>query len=180
MINITIRDESEAEKSVTVTLNDFVAHLKAICQGLFPHTAGKLLTLRYGGVELEDSSCIGDYALKRKGCVLDLSVSPRQPYSKVNYLKVVSGFIREGRQRSLSEFYSPGDETSWDGKWTKGDEYLSYPPVDVNNPWSAIAPSNSRELTFSPSKGQQNQRPGESNPQYHRFIHLLILRTFTA
>ena len=44
---------------------------------------GKLLILRYGGIELEDSAAIGDYAMKRKGAVLDLSVSPRQPYAKV-------------------------------------------------------------------------------------------------
>ena len=34
----------------------------------------------------------------------------------------------------------------WEGKWEKGDEYLSYPPVDVNNIWSSIEPSKSREL----------------------------------
>mmetsp|Transcript_3943 Transcript_3943/g.4820 ORF Transcript_3943/g.4820 Transcript_3943/m.4820 type:complete len:399 (+) Transcript_3943:151-1347(+) len=154
MITLSVREEFGTVQTVQVALNDFVAQLKGVCHGLFPYTAGKLLEIRYGGILLEDSACIGDYAFKRKDCVVDLSVAMRQPFSKVNYSKVVNGFVREGRQKSVSDYYIPGRKESWDGKWTKGDEYLMYPPVDVNNPWSSIAPSTSRELTCSSPVGE--------------------------
>ena len=77
-----------------------------------------------------------------------VSISPSQPFSPVNYARIAESLIQEGTKARKKHTNYAADE--WRGEWTRGDEYKEYPPVIVDNPFSSIPPSSSRELMPSP------------------------------
>ena len=141
-----------ADHPVAAARNELVGKVKAMIAGRFGSVlSGKMFSLLHGAVELKDTSALGDYHLEN-GSVLDVIITTPQPYSVTDYSKMAAKLEADGIKKPASTYYNPGE---WKGEWTKGDEYLSYPPVDVNNKWSAVAPSTSTDLTLSPKGGRK-------------------------
>jgi len=150
---ITVENEDGSEGTIEVVQNDLVAEVKArILAHCFPLLQGRMVTLKYRGREMVDEKSVGDYGVRiLNGSRFTVAVSANQPYSRVDYGKIARALIAEGHKKNAASFYRPGDE--WGGKWTKGDEYKTYPVVDVDNIWSVVPPSKSTELAFSRSPG---------------------------
>jgi hypothetical protein len=143
-----VLSDSGAEGYVDAARNDLVAELKAKVVDVWPLLTGQLLSLTHRGREMADEASLGDYSVRALSDIkLLVSIAPRQPYSAVDYRRLGAQLAAEGRKRSASSFYVPGE---WEGAWEGGEEYLQYPPVLSSNPFSAVPPSSSRELTYSP------------------------------
>jgi len=144
MVIAIAHSENGQERTVDIEKNDLIAEIKfRIINHCFPLLNGQMITLSYRGQEMDDDKLMGKYGLRYvAGERIYVQVSPRQPYAGINYGNLARMLIEEGKK--------PKSFDEWKGKWDKGDEYLSYPPVDVNNKWSSIPPSKSTELA-SPS-----------------------------
>jgi len=153
MVLVSVVADSGAEAAVEVARDDLVAEVKArIVQRCFPAYAGQLLTLAYHGKEMADEKSIGDYGVRNlNGSRFVVGPAMRQPYSKVDYARISRALVADGFKRPAAAFYAPGE---WAGQWAKGDEYKQYPPVVVDNPFSTVAPSASRELTPAHARGR--------------------------
>mmetsp|Transcript_11391 Transcript_11391/g.22294 ORF Transcript_11391/g.22294 Transcript_11391/m.22294 type:complete len:465 (+) Transcript_11391:159-1553(+) len=160
MVLVSVGSESGTIGQTNVQRNDLVAEVKArLLEECFPALKGKFVTLTHNGVVMDDENSIGDYGVHDLSAArFFLSVPLNQPYSSIDYSKLSQALIKEGRKKPAATYFHPGD--AWEGRWTHGDEYLKYPPVDVNNRWSSVAPSTSRELAPSPHRGVPNMRNG--------------------
>lgn len=141
---VKLVDDQGRSFQVPIAPGDLVAELKELYIARVPSRHGKLLGLFLRGVELQDHKAVGEYPLTREGH-LSLVEVPRQPFSPVDYARVVRDLQKEGYPLcKVSDL--PFNKDLWDGTWTRGEEWATYPPVDVSNIWSSVAPSSSREL----------------------------------
>ena len=145
-----------AEHPVVAARNETVAKVKAMIALRCESLVAKMFSLRHGSVELKDSAALGDYHLSN-GTTLEVCLAGTQPFAGMDYSKLARQLESDGVKKAASAYYNPDE---YRGEWTKGDEYLSYPPVDVHNKWSAVAPSSSTDLTLSP---KSKERSGKEN-----------------
>ena len=153
-----------SDHPIAAARNETVAKVKAMIAARCSSLAAKLFALRHGAVELKDSAALGDYHLSN-GAMLEVCVATSQPYGGYDYSKAASQLENDGAKKPASAYYDPDE---YRGEWTKGDEYLSYPPVDVHNKWSSVAPSSSTDLTLSPKARKERangQRASSVLPQ---------------
>mmetsp|Transcript_19877 Transcript_19877/g.35333 ORF Transcript_19877/g.35333 Transcript_19877/m.35333 type:complete len:400 (-) Transcript_19877:30-1229(-) len=168
MVMIGVMTAAGNQSSVEVARDDLIAEVKArIVDTCFPVLRGQMITVTYRGMELPDEKSMADFKVHDLNHMrLMIEVNMRQPYAPINYHKVASALVKEGYKKTASHLaYSPEE---WDGTWSKGDEYKSYPPVDVDNPFSVIPPSSSRELAQIPhgSPSSMSQRSSSKPVPY--------------
>lgn len=167
MVWVGIVTPNGLEGSVDIKRSDLVAEVKCQILKVFPFLKGQMLNLSYRGKELSDETTIDDCGVRLlQGMRLVVSPNSIQPFAPMDYERLSKSLIDEGLKRKvLQNKDSYTDE--WTGKWNKGKEFMNYPPVDVNNPFSAIPPSSSRELVFSPKINPSDSKEREKTNGYN-------------
>eukprot|EP00924_Labyrinthula_sp_SR-Ha-C_P005065 maker-scaffold_1-snap-gene-20.63-mRNA-1 protein AED:0.01 eAED:0.01 QI:419/1/1/1/0.5/0.33/3/157/350 len=121
----------EGSLEMTGHKTDLIVSIKARYQKQQPAAKGKYLQLFYKGMELEDEKYLGEYTFfKADVYELELFIPQNQPFSSLDYEVKEKEIRSKVKKKSLSDFFDPKvEDNEWDASWTKGDEYLSYPPV---------------------------------------------------